>query len=146
MAEPRPHVSGMIFYNEEGDEVGGLIYNGIPRDYNGIPRDSGYSAVGHLSFDQWKQNQVVALQYIDNGRTRRSGLRVWDRPTDVSVARQLDLMTVDATRSQTYGISRTTASGGDPDGARSRTPRSNVATYPPWAMASSSRCASVTWR
>lgn len=86
VAEPRPYVSGMIFYNEEGDEVGGLIYNGMPRD-------SGYTAVGHLSFDQWKQNQVVALQYIDDGRTRRSGLRVWDRPVDVSMARQLDLVT-----------------------------------------------------
>lgn len=84
IAEPRGLVSGMIFYNEEGDEVGGLIYNGMERD-------SGHTAVGHLSLDQWKQNQVVALQYIDNGRTLRSGLRVWDRPTDVSMDQQLDL-------------------------------------------------------
>lgn len=83
-AEPRGLVSGMIFYNDEGDEVGGLIYNGIRTD-------SGHSAVGHLSLDQWKQNQVVAMQYIDNGRTLRSGLRVWDRPTDVTMDEQLDL-------------------------------------------------------
>jgi hypothetical protein len=74
----RDLLSGMIFFNEQGDEVGGLIYNGIKKD-------SGYSALGHLSFDQWKQNQVVALQYLDNGTSRRAGLRVWDRPTDVSL-------------------------------------------------------------
>jgi hypothetical protein len=37
----------------------------------------------HLSFDQWKQNQVVALQYIDNGKTQRAGLRIYDRPKNV---------------------------------------------------------------
>ncbi len=67
--------AGMIFYNAAGDEVGGLIYKGGP----GAPSDSS-RAFGHLSFDQWKQNQVVALQYLDNGMTRSAGLRVWDRP------------------------------------------------------------------
>ena len=68
--------AGMIFYNQAGDEVGGLVYRGGP---NG-PRDTS-AAFGHLSFDQWKQNQVVALQYLDNGTNRSAGLRVWDRPT-----------------------------------------------------------------
>jgi hypothetical protein len=71
----RGRSAGMIFFNEAGDEVGGLIYEGAARD-------SGYRAFGHLSFDQWKQNQVVALQYQDNGRSRSAGLRVWDRPTN----------------------------------------------------------------
>lgn len=84
VADGRDLLSGMIFFNEEGDEVGGLIFNGFPRD-------SGYSALGHLSFDQWKQNQVLALQYLDNGRSRRAGLRIWDRPTDVTMDEQLDL-------------------------------------------------------
>ena len=83
-AEGREFMSGMIFFNEEGDEVGGLIFAGIPRD-------DGYSAVGHLSFDQWKQNQVVALQYNDNGTSRRAALNVWDRPTDATMDAQLDL-------------------------------------------------------
>jgi hypothetical protein len=83
VADGRELLSGMIFFNEEGDEVGGLIFNGIRKG-------SGYSSVGHLSFDQWKQNQVVALQYLDNGRSRRAGLRVWDRPTNVSLDKQLD--------------------------------------------------------
>ena len=83
LADGRDLLSGMIFFNEEGDEVGGLIYNGIKKQ-------SGYSSVGHLSFDQWKQNQVVALQYLDNGNSRRAGLRVWDRSSDVSFDKQLD--------------------------------------------------------
>ncbi|UCG87567.1 MAG: hypothetical protein JSW71_03200 [Gemmatimonadota bacterium] len=92
LADGRDLVSGIIFFNEQGDEVGGLIFNGILKD-------SGYSAVGHLSFDQWKQNQVVALQYIDGGTSRRAGLNVWDRPTDVSLEEQLDrgLRMLDAT-------------------------------------------------
>lgn len=83
IADGRELLSGIIFFNDQGDEVGGLIYNGIRKD-------SGYSAIGHLSFDQWKQNQVVALQYLDNSKTRRAGLRVWDRPTDVTMDKELD--------------------------------------------------------
>ncbi len=78
-SDGRETYSGIIFFNEEGDEVGGLIYNGWPK------KDSGHFAIEHLSFDQWKQNQVVAMQYIDNGRSRRAGLRVWDRPTNVTM-------------------------------------------------------------
>jgi hypothetical protein len=73
----RARSAGMIFYNTAGDEVGGLIYRGEP----GGPRDSS-SAFGHLSFDQWKQNQVLALQYLDNGTNRSAGLRIWDRPAN----------------------------------------------------------------
>lgn len=69
----RGRAAGMLFYNAAGDEVGGLIYDGAPRD-------SGYTALGHLSFDQWQQSQVVALTYADDGRARLAGLRVWDRP------------------------------------------------------------------
>jgi hypothetical protein len=80
----RGRSAGMIFFNEVGDEVGGLIYEGAPRD-------SLYRAFGHLSFDQWRQNQVVAVQYADNGRSRSAGLRVWDRPTDAPFEEQFAL-------------------------------------------------------
>lgn len=69
----RGRAAGMIFYNAVGDEVGGLIYDGAPRD-------SGYSAMEHLSFDQWQQTQVVAVTYSDDGKARMAGLRIWDRP------------------------------------------------------------------
>lgn len=83
VSEGREYLSGIIFFNEQGDEVGGLVYNGIKKD-------SGYSAIGHLSFDQWKQNQVLALQYIDNSKSRRAGLRIWDRPTNAPMDKELD--------------------------------------------------------
>jgi len=80
----RKYFAGMMFYNELGDEVGGLIYTGIKKD------STAYSQVVHLSFDQWKQNQVVGLDYNDNGKSRYSGLRVWDRPTNIPLSKQLD--------------------------------------------------------
>jgi hypothetical protein len=79
----RGRIGGMLFYNPEGDEVGGLVYDGAKTD-------SGYSAVGHLSFDQWKQNQVVAMTYSDNGKSRMAGIRVWDRPSDAPLAEQFE--------------------------------------------------------
>lgn len=82
----REYMSGMIFFNELGDEVGGLIYAGIKKD------STRYSAVGHLSFDQWQQNQVLALDYNDNGKTRYSGLRIWDRPTNIPMNKSLDIL------------------------------------------------------
>src|SRR5450631_1239890 len=82
----RRYFSGMLFFKEQGDEVGGLIYAGIKKD------STRYSAVGHLSFDQWKQNQVLALDYNDNGKTHSTGFRIWDRPTINPVSGQLDLL------------------------------------------------------
>jgi hypothetical protein len=77
----RGRAAGMLFYNSAGDEVGGLIYDGASRD-------SSYSAYGHLSFDQWQQNQVLALTYSDDGKSRMAGFRVWDRPTNAALEQQ----------------------------------------------------------
>src|SRR5712691_5566945 len=49
--------AGMIFYNDEGTENGGLIFSG--KKENGKA-----SAVGSLTFDQYEQDQTIALQYI----------------------------------------------------------------------------------
>jgi hypothetical protein len=68
----------MIFYNEEGTENGGLIYQGH-RDSTGK-----YFAVGSLTFDQYEQDQTVALQYIDQDGRRRSGLAITDYPLGVT--------------------------------------------------------------
>jgi hypothetical protein len=77
--------AGFIFYSERGDEVGGLVYHARETD-------KGYSATGHLSFDQFRQDQVVALQYVDDGKSRRAGLNVWDRPTDMPIESLIDLL------------------------------------------------------
>ena len=56
----RTTASGMIFFNERGDEVGGLTYHGQLSD-------DGYGAGGAITFDQSRQDQVVSLGYQDNG-------------------------------------------------------------------------------
>jgi len=65
-------VAGLLFFNDVGDEVGGLTYTG--QDVDGHPRaDSG------LTLDQWKQDQTVVLQYSEEQGRRSAGLQVWDR-------------------------------------------------------------------
>ena len=61
---------GIIFFDGKGWEVGGLLYS---------TRANG-GATGHFSFDQFHNDQVVYLQYDDNGSTnKRAGLFVMDR-------------------------------------------------------------------
>ena len=76
----RTSSAGMIFFNESGDEVGGLIYSGTERP-------GGYDAAVHFSMDQWKQDQVVVLRYLDDGSHRSAGLTVSDRPTDFPLSK-----------------------------------------------------------
>ena len=64
--------AGLLFYNDEGDECGGLAFRG--RRAGG-----GYSAEGALLFDQFKQDQVVGISNEDADGQHRAGLSVWDR-------------------------------------------------------------------
>jgi hypothetical protein len=84
IAPGRSRAAGMIFFNEEGDEVGGLIFSGHKQD--GAAR-----AAGSLTFDQYRQDQTVALQYGEEGGQRRAGLAVIDRP-ETSLAAIADLL------------------------------------------------------
>jgi hypothetical protein len=74
--------AGIIFYNEEGDEDGGLVFGG--KWQNGR-----YEAGGALLFDQFRQDQIVGIQYGDENGQRYAGLQVWDRP-EVSAAETLE--------------------------------------------------------
>lgn len=65
--------AGMLFYNGEGDECGGLVFEG------GQSSD-GYKARGGLLFDQFKQDEIVGLVYDDTNGERRAGLLVKDQP------------------------------------------------------------------
>lgn len=68
---PRP-VAGLIFFNDQGDEVGGLTYTG--REERGERRaDAG------LMFDQLKQDQTIGLGYEEQNGHRTAAFRVWDR-------------------------------------------------------------------
>jgi hypothetical protein len=64
---------GIIFFNDEGTENGGLTFTG-KREPDGTFRSS-----SGFSFDQYNQDQVVYLQYNDNNGRRNMGLTIADR-------------------------------------------------------------------
>lgn len=92
----RTTATGMIFFNERGDEVGGLTYNGQKVG------DS-YRAGGGIMFDQFQQDQVVGLQYSDNGTRRSAGLNIWDRSPEVALGDVIDKLEA---RSRATGAAR----------------------------------------
>jgi len=88
MGEPRPQ-AGMLFYNDEGSENGGLIFGGHMNE-KGEVVDSG----GSLSFDKYgSSGQLVQLAGVDDKADRFAGLavngkkrRVWVGTTDDKTA------------------------------------------------------------
>jgi hypothetical protein len=68
---PRP-VAGLLFFNDVGDEVGGLTFTGQAVNGQG-------AANAGLMFDQWKQDQTIGIQYSESQGQRSAGLQVWDR-------------------------------------------------------------------
>jgi hypothetical protein len=76
--------AGMIFLNDEGSEIGGLIFGG-KKDKDGKVRDSG----GSLSFDRYGANQVVQLLGVDDSEDRMAGLVVSDSPSGTDVRRRI---------------------------------------------------------
>ena len=65
--------AGMLFYNDEGSENGGLIFSGR-KNAKGDVLDSG----GSLSFDKYGANQVVQLAGVDDANDHFAGLAVGD--------------------------------------------------------------------
>lgn len=64
---------GIIFFNDEGTENGGLTFQGSKSE------DGRYTASSGFSFDQFNQDQVLYFQYVDNNGTRRMGFTIADR-------------------------------------------------------------------
>jgi hypothetical protein len=69
----RSDSAGMIFFNDEGTENGGLIFGGARTDGR-------VTSFGHLSFDQYDQDQIVALEQTEADGQRSGGLTVNDMP------------------------------------------------------------------
>lgn len=65
--------AGILFFNDEGSETGGLVFGG--RDEAGRPVSS-----GSLTFDRYEQDQVVQILETEDGSRRFAGLLVSDRP------------------------------------------------------------------
>src|SRR5204862_1297837 len=74
--------AGMLFYNDEGSENGGLIFSGR-RNEKGEVVDSG----GSLSFDKYGDNQIVQLAGVDDKEDKFAGLIVSDNNRRIWVGR-----------------------------------------------------------
>jgi hypothetical protein len=72
---PNREGSGILFFNDEGTENGGFGWGG-GRD----PKTGKVSSSGHMSFDQYEQDQVVSLDQQENDGSRMAGLAFLDRP------------------------------------------------------------------
>ncbi len=85
MVASRDRPAGMIFFNDDGDECGGLIYDGNKKE-----------ASFTYSIDQYRNDQIMQWQYAqDNStaqRARSYGLKLWDRPDAFGLA---DLVRLD---------------------------------------------------
>ena len=79
----RERPPGIIFFNEEEDEVGGLIYHGNAEDGAGMV----------LSFDQYKNDQIMQMQYLrDKGGKQRYGINLWDRTEEITLPELISMI------------------------------------------------------
>ncbi|HEX8693087.1 MAG TPA: hypothetical protein VF746_11745 [Longimicrobium sp.] len=69
----REGIGGLIFYNGEGDEAGGLVF----RSERG---DTSVTAFGQLSLDRFESDQVVTLNYTEQPGYWGAGLHVSHLP------------------------------------------------------------------
>ena len=62
--------AGIRFFNEQGDETGGLGFESGPDR----------TASAGLLFDRLQQDQIIGITYEEEGGRYAAGLQVWDRP------------------------------------------------------------------
>lgn len=74
----RKESAGLLFNNPDGSEAGGLIYNGTKGP------DGKISAGAILTFDQYRNDQIMAMEYYHQGDRKRQGLTIQDRPDTLS--------------------------------------------------------------
>ena len=105
----RDRPAGMIFFNDDGDECGGLVFDG---------NKNGAGMV--YSVDQYKNDQIMQLQYNQEGQpgknlVRKYGLKLWDRndelPTEKLMAYVDSLSKLNDTAAYAAGIGKLKASG-----------------------------------
>ena len=66
---------GMIFFNDEETENGGLTFTGRTRE------DGTYSSSVGMSFDQFNQDETLTLRYTDENGRKASAITIADRDT-----------------------------------------------------------------
>jgi len=82
---PTRRSAGMLFFNDEGTENGGLIFGGS-KDAKGT-----VTSYGHLSFDQYEQDQVFSVDADQENGQRTSEVRMIDQP-DHPITQDLEAM------------------------------------------------------
>ena len=81
--DARERSPGIIFFNEEQDEVGGLIYSGN--------KEQGATFI--LSIDQYKDDQVMQIRQTTNKNgDNRYGLQLWERDKDLTMPLRMNIM------------------------------------------------------
>jgi hypothetical protein len=104
----RDRPAGMIFFNDAGDECGGLVYDG----------DKGSASMAY-SVDQWKNDQVMQLQYQQENcgaaSVKSYGLKLWDRDDQFTLTKLLrvddSLKKLDNTNAYQAGIEKLKSAG-----------------------------------
>jgi hypothetical protein len=66
--------AGMLFINEEGSENGGMLFGGYKS------RDGVAHSWGHLSFDEYEQDQYMDIDASQDGSSRSSKIVILDNP------------------------------------------------------------------
>lgn len=95
---PNRDDGGFLFFNDDGDEVGGMTFSNRKQGEH-------YGAGSSLLFDQHKQDQTLGLMYGEQDGKREAGLRVWDRPDKslfpaIELSDKMARATTDAEREQ----------------------------------------------
>jgi len=97
---------GIIFFNDEGTENGGLTFTGKQ------DADGRFQASTHMSFDQFNQDQVLNLDYADDSRQRQVAISMLDRvQTDIYdfVAQRDSIRALADTAARAAGLRRLVA-------------------------------------
>jgi hypothetical protein len=103
----RNEAAGLLFLNDEGTENGGLIFAG--RKVNGK-----VESFGHLSFDQYDQDQVINLEEGDEDGQHYGGLAIHDypdAPLDFDLPQRLQKLTETERKAQIDKLKATGAFG-----------------------------------
>lgn len=74
---------GIIFFNDEGDERGGLVYG-----------NAGVS----LNFDKYKQGELLRLTYSEDPQGSSGGFMMLDRPNQPPTASEVETMAAEEAR------------------------------------------------
>jgi hypothetical protein len=68
------NTAGMIFYDDEGTENGGLIFGGMKDSHGQI------HSYGHLSFDKYMGDQLISLESGEQKQQTYAGINFIDEP------------------------------------------------------------------